>query len=210
MCWSFDVSLGTFIFGTLCSIYLYKRNGPNDIIYAIYIFVIGLMQGADAIAWYSIDNSIPSLNKFAAILSFILINIQIPTIYLYLYKTTGQNLYLNIVIAYMGYILYTLYQIWVQYDSIKITVKPNCKNDCHLDWSWLVPIRSIIHWIIVLLYLFLLVYPIMLIRNWKKYFMITIPVLTFMYSLYKFRQTNIWGSYWCSMINLWAIVAVFY
>uniref|UniRef100_A0A6C0I6Q8 Uncharacterized protein n=1 Tax=viral metagenome TaxID=1070528 RepID=A0A6C0I6Q8_9ZZZZ len=210
MCWSFDVSLGTFIFGTLCSIYLYTRNGPNDIFYAVYIFVIGLMQGADAIAWYSIDNSIPSLNKFAAILSFILINIQIPTIYLYLYKTTGQKLYLNVVIAYMGYILYTLYQIWVQYDSIKITVKPNCKNECHLDWSWLVPIRNIIHWIIVFLYLFLLVYPIMLIRNQKKYLMIMISVLTFMYSLYKFRETNIWGSYWCSMINLWAIVAVFY
>jgi hypothetical protein len=210
MCWSFDVSLGTFIFGTLCSIYLYTRNGPNDIFYAIYIFVIGLMQGADAIAWYSIDNSIPSLNKFAAILSFILINIQIPTIYLYLYKTAGQNLYLNVVIAYIGYILYTLYQIWVQYDSIKITVKPNCKNDCHLDWSWLVPIRSIIHWIIVFVYLFLLVYPITLIRDRRKYFMIMITVLTFMYSLYKFRETNIWGSYWCSMINLWAIVAVFY
>jgi hypothetical protein len=103
MCWSFDVSLGTLIFGTLCSIYLYTRNGPNDILYAIYIFVIGLMQGADAIAWYSIDNSIPSLNKFAAILSFILINIQIPIIYLYLYKTTGQNLYLNVVIKIIGY-----------------------------------------------------------------------------------------------------------
>ena len=166
MCWSFDVSLGTFIFGTLCSIYLYTRNGPNDMLFAIYIFVIGLMQGADAIAWYSIDNSIPSLNKFADILSFILINIQIPAIYLYLYKTTGQNLYLNIVIAYMGYILYTLYQIWIQYDSIKITVKPNCKNECHLDWSWLVPIRNVINWIIVLIYLFLLVYPIMLIRDY--------------------------------------------
>jgi hypothetical protein len=210
MCWSFDVSLGTLIFGTLCSIYLYTRNGPNDILYAIYIFVIGLMQGADAIAWYSIDNSIPSLNKFAAILSFILINIQIPIIYLYLYKTTGQNLYLNVVIAYMGYILYTLYQIWIQYDSIKITVKPNCKNECHLDWSWLVPIRNFIHWIILFLYLFLLVYPIILIRDRRKYFMIVMPVLTLMYSLYKFKETKIWGSYWCSMINLWAIVAVFY
>jgi hypothetical protein len=210
MCWSFDVSLGTFIFATVCSLYLYNRNEPNDRLYAIYIFSVGLMQGADAIAWYSIDNSIPSLNKFAAILSFILINIQIPIIYLYLYKTTGQNLYLNVVIAYMGYILYTLYQIWIQYDSIKITVKPNCKNECHLDWSWLVPIRNFIHWIILFLYLFLLVYPIILIRDRRKYFMIVMPVLTLMYSLYKFRETNIWGSYWCSMINLWAIVAMFY
>lgn len=210
MCWSFDVSLGTLIFGSICSLYLYNRNGPNDILYALYIFVIGLMQGADAVAWYSIDNSITSLNKFASILSFILINVQIPVIYLYLYKTTSQNIYLNVVIAYMGYILYTFYQIWVQYDSLKITIKPNCKNECHLDWSWLVPIKSMIHWIILFMYTFLLVYPLTLVHDRRRYIMILMPILTLIYSLYKFRETNIWGSYWCSTISLWAISAVFY
>jgi hypothetical protein len=28
-----------------------------------------------------------------------------------------------------------------------------------------------------------------------------IPLLTFMYSLYKFSETHQWGSYWCSILN---------
>ena len=168
------------------------------------------MQGADAIAWYSIDNSIPSLNKFAAILSRVLIGSQILMIYWYLYKSTNQSFYLNAVIVNILYFFYVVYKVWNEYDSFKITVKPNCKNECHLKWSWLFKMSDIKYWTIFIAYFLFLGYPLWLLKDRRKYFMIVIPVLTLMYSLYKFKETKIWGSYWCSMINLWAIVAVFY
>jgi hypothetical protein len=210
MCWSFDVSLGTFIFSTLCSTYLYIRNDSNDRLFAVYIFVVGLMQGADAIAWYSIDNSIPSLNKFAAILSRVLIGSQILMIYWYLYKSTDQSFYLNAVIVNILYFFYVVYKVWNEYDSFKITVNPNCKNECHLKWSWLFKMSDIKYWTIFIAYFLFLGYPLWLLKDRRKYFMIVIPILTLLYSLYKFKETNIWGSYWCSTINLWAITAIFY
>jgi hypothetical protein len=210
MCWSFDVSLGTLIFSTLCSLYLYTRNEPNDRLYAIYVFAIGLMQGADTIAWYSIDNSIPSLNKFSAILSRVLIGLQIPMIYWYLYKSTGNSIYSNVVLANIVYLFYIGYLIWNEYDSFKITVNPTCKNECHLEWSWLYKMSDLKYLTIFIIYSFFIVYPLWLLKDRRKYLFILISLLTFMYSLYKFSDTHIWGSYWCSMVNLWAIVAVFY
>lgn len=210
MCWSFDVSLGTFIFATVCSLYLYNRNEPNDRLYAIYIFSVGLMQGADALAWYSIDNSIPKLNKFAAILSRILIGLQLPMIYWYLYKSTGKSIYSNVFFINIVYILYILYLVWNEYDSFKITINPRCTNECHLEWSWLFEMSELKYWIIFSIYWLFMLYPFWLLKDNRKYLFIIISLLTLMYSLYKFSKTNKWGSYWCSMINLWAIVAMFY
>jgi hypothetical protein len=210
MCWSFDVSLGTFIFATLCSMYLYSRNDANDRLYAVYIFVIGLMQGSDALAWYSIDNSLPSLNKLAAILSRVLIGTQVLMIYWYLYISTGQSFYLNTVFVNILYFFYIGYLVWNDYNSFKITVKSNCKNECHLEWSWLFKMSDIEYWSIFILYLLFILYPLWILKDHRKYLMIGITLLTLMYSLYKYKETTVWGSYWCSMINLWAITAIFY
>jgi hypothetical protein len=210
MCWSFDVSLGTLIFATVCSLYLYNRNDPNNRLYAVYVFAIGLMQGVDAIAWYSIDNSIPSLNKFSAILSRVLIGLQVPMIYWYLYKSTGKSIYLNVVLANIVYLFYIGYLVWNEYESFKITVNSTCKNECHLEWSWLFKMSELKYWIIFIIYSFFIIYPLWLLNDHRKYLFIIISILTLMYSLYKFSETHQWGSYWCSMINLWAIVAIFY
>jgi len=209
MCWSFEVSLGTLIFATVGSIYLYERNEPNDRLYALYIFTIGLMQGTDALAWYSIDNGIAALNKFSAVLSRILIALPIPIIYWYLYKTTGDKIYSNVVFAYMGYIFYVAYLLWNEYNSLNIYLKPNCKNECHLQWSWLYKMTDIKYWITFISYSLLLLYPLLLFNDKRKYLMIGIPVLTLMYSLYKFSDTQAWGSYWCAAINMWVLGAVF-
>ena len=210
MCWSFNVSLGTLIFATVCSLYLYNRNDQNDRLYAVYVFAIGLMQGVDALAWYSIDNSIPSLNKFAAILSKVFIGLQVPMIYWYLYKSTGKSIYLNVILANIVYLFYIGYLVWNEYDSFKITVNSTCKNECHLEWSWLFKMSELKYWIIFIIYSLFILYPLWLLNDHRKYLFIMISILTLMYSLYKFSETHQWGSYWCSMINLWAIVAIFY
>lgn len=49
MCWSFKVSLYTFIAATVASYYLWFRNRKNDRIFSVYIFAIGLMQGIEAL-----------------------------------------------------------------------------------------------------------------------------------------------------------------
>jgi hypothetical protein len=209
MCWSFEVSLGTLIFATVGSIYLYGRNEPNDRLYALYIFTIGLMQGTDALGWYSIDNSIPTLNKFSAVLSRIFIALPIPAIYWYLYKTTGEKIYSNVVFAFLVYILFVGYKIWNEYDSFNISLNPTCKNECHLEWSWLYKMTDVKYWIVFIIYSLLMVYPLLLFNDKRQYFMIGIPVLTLLYALYKFSDTQAWGSYWCAAINMWVLGAVF-
>ncbi len=206
MCWSFEVSLGTLIFAGLGSLYLYNRNRPNDRFYAVYIFLISLMQVADALAWYSLNNKLPSLNNFAGILSRILISIQIPLIYWYLYKTTNDKKYLNVCIAYIGYFIYLGYLIQKEHSEYKITTKLNCQNSCHLEWSWLYPITTKKYWIPFIFYSGLLLYPLLK----KNIWMILVAVTTFIFSIYKYGKTKIWGSYWCSVINIWVLFAIFF
>lgn len=208
MCWSFEVSLGTLIFATLGSLYLFNRNRSNDRFYAYFIFVISLMQGADALAWFSINNSLPNLNKYSSILARILIAAQIPLIYWYLYKTTFDKKYLNVCTNFIGYFIYVAYIIWKDYPKFAITTKNNCNNDCHLEWSWLPPLNKLNYWLVFLLYGSLLLYPLITIEDKRRPIMILIPVLTLLYSLYKYRETKIWGSYWCSAINIWIIAAI--
>lgn len=209
MCWSFEVSLGTLIFATVGSIYLYRRNEQNDRLYALYIFTIGLMQGADALAWYSIDNAMPALNKISAILSAIFIILPTPAIYWYLHKMTGDKIYLNVFFAFAVYMLFVGCWIWYKYDSFKITLNPTCKDECHLEWSWLYKMTDVKYWIVFITYSLLMAYPLWLFNDKRQYLMIGIPVVTLLYALYKFGNTNAWGSYWCSIINLWVLGAIF-
>lgn len=204
MCWSFEASLGTLIFATACSAYLYVRNIQSDRLYAVYIFVTGLMQGIDAMAWYSIDNMMPMLNKIAAVLSRILISVQIPLIY----WSTGESKYSIVVYAFALYLLYVMYVIWTYYDDFKITVDNKCKEGCHLNWSWIFPINNMEYLGIFFVYCALLLYPLCMTKDRRKYMMIGIPLITLVYALYKYGETKMWGSYWCWIINLWSAYAV--
>ena len=114
-----------------------------------------------------------------------------------------------LVFGIMMYFVYTVYQIWNQYDSINISVKPNCKTACHLEWSWLTPNKYVPFFLYLFVYLALLIYPLYIVKDRRSVLMITIPVLTLLYSLYRFSETNAWGSHWCSSINLWSLVAIF-
>lgn len=206
MCWSFEVSLGTLIIATVCSGYLYMKNERDDRLIAVYIFAIGIMQGADAMAWYSIEKGMRGLNKISAIISRIIITIQIPAIYWYLYKKTGDTKYLNVVIGFVGYFLYVLYLIWADYDTFEITEK--CGEGCHLDWSWLYPIENNKHMITLMMYILLALYPLYEMKDQRKYLMIGIPGITLVYAIYEYGRTRMWGSYWCWVINLWSIVGI--
>lgn len=214
MCWSFEVSLGTLAFVAAGSVYLYLRNHHNDRFYAVYIFIISLMQGTDAMAWYSIDRSMPELNHLSAVLSSILINAQIPLIYGYLSATTKNSRYYPIFVVSTMYLLYSIYYVFHDNEAkgYKVTVNENCK-ECHLSWSWLRPFTTNSQWLLAamfVLYSLGVLYPLFTTRDKRNVWMIFIWFMTLFYAVLKYANTREWGSYWCSIVNIWVLVAIFY
>lgn len=204
MCWSFEVSITTFIAATAAAIYLFKRNRKNDRFYATYIFVVGLMQGVEALAWYSINNKDKKLNEISGRFSEIFIWSQVLLVYLYLYMSSKK-------LSYLAVLIVTLVLMSMRIGKsapYSIYRNPNCnaRTECHLEWNWINP--SVID-PLVGLYMLALFLPILLVKDRRRNWMLLVPIITLLFSYYKFNNTKVWSGYWCIATNLWIPIALF-
>ena len=55
MCWNFEISIFSAIYGWLICIILYLRNRPRDIFYSRYLFTFTFTQIIDGLLWYNND-----------------------------------------------------------------------------------------------------------------------------------------------------------
>ena len=69
MCWSFEVSLFTWIVGFVVGMYLLSRKKKNDIVMASLILTYSTMQLWEALMW--LDQKCGKLNRIATILAYI-------------------------------------------------------------------------------------------------------------------------------------------
>lgn len=203
MCWSFEVSLFTFVAAILASAYLFRRNQKNDRLYAVYIFVVGLVQGAEALAWYAVNNDQKSLRSFSGMLTEAIIMLQIVFVYGYMYYKTRNSIYLVILAIYLG-VLIRIVSTHKKYD-IEKTCNENA--ECGLSWSWLEPNTGLSPGVL-LLYFIPLGIPLFITQDRRRFLMVLIPILTYIFSVYKFGKTKLWGGYWCLTSNLWIPVAL--
>jgi hypothetical protein len=201
MCWSFEVSALTFIASLTAFIYLCARNKKNDRFYAIYILVVGIMQGVEALAWYSINHQKETLNRWSAVLSHVAIWSQPLIVYAYLYGSTRKSVFLLGLCVLSAYMIKVFYEVATRFESYKITVS---RVGCHLEWSWL-PERFIFGSFI---YFLLLAYPMLALKDRRRPYMILMVILTLTYALYECAGTRAWAGYWCLTANLWIPVAV--
>lgn len=74
MCWNKQVSIVTFILAIIGSIYLYKRNRPNDRWIAIFAATIAMIQLAEFFMWS--DLACGSINKYASMFALLILALE--------------------------------------------------------------------------------------------------------------------------------------
>lgn len=189
MCWNAEISLKTFIVGTISAlICLYLNTLPTSLILITWSFTF--MQLIEYFAWIYINN--PRYIYYISIISLVLIFLQLFVLCYY-------------VIHYQKYLLLAL-SLYVI--LICIFVLPNIifnikkgKNG-HLEWEWLnLPP--------FFLFFGLILYCLPLLFN-KNYVGFAFTLTTILISLYNYNKYNTWGTMWCYFSNfIWAFFVPF-
>jgi hypothetical protein len=193
MCYSKSLSLKSFLFGIISSIYLYnKHNDKSDIVISLFFAFVSLMQLVEYFLWS--DLKCTGVNQTTSKIGILLNHFQ-PVVFLIinmLYLESNNNINQNILI-----ILNVIYSIYVMYDYKRFLdeknfcVEPNKKG--HLDWTWKHNFNYFYYHLITFLNLY----------NYNHYTNLTLSILLsyvlFFISLTKFKD-NI-GEFWCLMVT---------
>ena len=187
MCFSFEVSLGTFIFSWTTSLFLLYKNIPQNVInkkFIYFLMIFSTMQLWDAILWF-IKMKKNAINYFVT-------SVLIPIILsmLILYNLYFINNYTNIFTH-----LFTLFAVIYIFNRFNGYTKCLCKNKFDS------PI-----WGGKELTLFELILFNVLISFPRVDYIIFGSL--FLYVLNKFYNSG-YGSMWCSVANIFAFVFIF-
>lgn len=196
MCYSKSLSLKSFLFGIVSSLYLYHNKSDKSdksvIVISLFFAFVSLMQLVEYFLWS--DLKCTGINQTTSKIGILLNHFQ-PVVFLIinmLYLESNNNLNQNILI-----ILNVIYSIYVMYDYKRFLdeknfcVKPNKKG--HLDWTWKHNFNYFYYHLITFLNLY----------NYNHYTNLTLSILLsyvlFFISLTKFKD-NI-GEFWCLMVT---------
>lgn len=192
MCWNAEVSLYTFIFGTISAIIALILNKiPLTTIMILY--TVSLIQLIEYFAWRNINNR-KIIYYLSVIGSFILL-FQISLLnYSYL-KSTNEKIQIFIII-----LIFAITVLYYNFANKKFKMEKG--ENGHLKWLWIdfpVPIIFII--------IFLYLYPAS--KSKSKYTFIFL-LITIIISLYYYYKYKTWGSIWCYIANiLWIIIIIY-
>jgi hypothetical protein len=187
MCFSKEVSLGTFILGTLGSILVYSLNTKNDKILAIFFFYVILMQLIEYILWNNLTcNLTNKITTFTAIILNATQPIVLALLLLYNYNLPNKT---NIIIYGV------LYSIMMLFYNLQTKTLCTLKNKFdNLKWDWNYLNMYIIVYTIYVLYLSYLLLSIPLALNKLLTFLF---ILSYVLSVYIYWGTNAIGGMWC-------------
>ena len=187
MCFSKEVSLGTFIIGTIGSALLYSLNTKIDRILAITFFYVILMQLAEYILWNNLTCNLT--NKITTLIAIILNATQpivLAMLVLYNYNLPNKK---NIIIYGVLYSLMML--IYSLQTNTLCTLKNNLN---YLEWKWNNLNMFFIVYIFYSLYLCYILLSIPYV--WNK-LLIFLFILSHLLSIYIYWGTNAVGAIWC-------------
>lgn len=189
MCWNAEVSLNTFIFGTILGIIaLIINKFPLSTLLLVY--TISLIQLMEYFAWRNIHNKrrifyISIFGTLILLLQVILIS--------YIYLNEKERKY--------GYIaIFILASIAIFYNFVNNKFHMERGENGHLKWLWAdLPIPLLI------LGLILWIYPPIRKRNVIVSIAIIITLSISLYNYYKYKT---WGSMWCYIGNIFWIFVI--
>ena len=206
MCYSAEVSLGTFATVSIISLYLWNRNNKIDRGVALLLIIIGFMQLLEYILW--INPECNDANKLVSATIPFYLYLQ-PALIAFVIWQTGAGwgtLYPWIVIvSLLGLIPYTTYKK----NNAKVCIH---KGECgHLDWNTLDNLLNkkleLPQYISYILYYGAMAYVIGTLKNaLLSYIMLALYGVSWLVT--NMMYNDVWGSVWCHSVNAAAIVAL--
>ena len=187
MCFSKEISLGTFIIGTLGSALVYSLNTKIDTIIAIFFFYIILMQLVEYILWNNLTCNITNkITTFIAIILNATMPIILALLLLYNYNLPNKQ---NIIIFTL------LFAIMMLMYNLQTTTLCTLKNKFnHLEWKWN---NLFMYSIVYAIYIIYLSYVVLSIPfNWNKTLLFLL-LSSYVFSIYVYWGTNNIASLWC-------------
>lgn len=212
MCFNERVSLNTFIFTTF-SVLLGLYNQVITIQFALVMMSFCLIQLTEWRIWQDMNNT-KSISIYLAIcLPIILLIIQPFCGYIY-YKYNFNTVierfgkqFANIIkyiipLSFWLLISFFIYlYLYLKYIP-NVIVAPNG----HLSWN-LTPFEDNhkVNILIFALYMLSYVLPVILVA---PVWFVTLTVMTFVYTMYKWKRYKTWGTMWCLSINVASLIVL--
>jgi hypothetical protein len=187
MCFSKEVSLGTFIIGAIGSALLYSLNTKIDKILAIFFFYAILMQLLEYILWNNLTCNLT--NKITTFMAIILNQTQpviLALLLMYNYKLTNTPYIIIFTIIYL--------LLMIIYDLQTNTLCTLKNNSNHLEWGWHF---LNFYYLVYSIYILYLSYIILSIPyNWNNKLLLFI-IIPYLISHYIYLGSGAIGSMWC-------------
>ena len=194
MCWNATVSLNTFLFSFFAVNFAYFNNVINIYEYLFFYSFIS-MQLIEYFTWKNLNKkhlNNKKINRLLSQLGMLLVFMQ-PLFFILIPNNVKFNIKATLITLYVICLVFLGYLIKYDYSMVKA---PNG----HLAWNWLnVPVFYIFIWVTFLL--IILLYA-------KKYILFAINAIIFLAIYYTYYKTNTWGSLWCWIANIMAVLLI--
>jgi len=191
MCYNAEISLNTFIYGTIALIIILVIN-KVPISEILIVYTISLIQLMEYFAWTNINNKeiLEDISKFGLSIIFIQVFLII--------QSNLKDIKRQIII-----LLLFITSIYIYYNT-KINNKFRMEKgeNGHLIWWWL----DIVYPLNILLILLFYIYPY---YDNEKYIELIFAIISVGISLYYNLRYKTWGSMWCYIGNiLWIVLII--
>ena len=199
MCFSKEVSLGTFIIGAIGATLLYSLNTKIDKILGIFFFYVILMQLLEFILWNNLTCN--TINKITTITSIVLNETQpiiLALLLLYNYNLPNKK---HIILFT---IIYSIIMILYDLQTKTLCTLKNQFN--HLEWGWHFLNMYVFVYLIYVLYLAYIILSIPF--NWNITLLLLV-IIPYLISIYIYLGTGAIGSVWCVFAAFFPIIWFF-
>lgn len=198
MCWSAEVSLNSFVIGSIAVAVGYKLGIPVKSL--LFYSTIVLMQLIEYVVWTdgltNTDRSAAVNYKASLAASYLLAAQPIAAILSQANKNAAITT--NLLIAYT--VLSVIYILYRSFHPPEYKMEKG--SDGHLVWKWMG--RDYITYAGLAIYFVFLFLPFIISKKIDGVF--AVVLVTLLGSLYSYWRAGTWGSMWCWMINLVVIM----
>lgn len=189
MCWNAEVSLNTFIYGTIAAIIVLSLN-KIPIRTILLVYTVSLIQLMEYFTWKNINNN--EIVHYLSITGAFILLLQVLLISNNNLKNKEQ------LFSYIFIFILTIIAFYHNFENKKFHMEKG--ENGHLKWLWAdLPIPLLISGLL------LWIYP--PIRN-KNYISTLFIITTLTISFYYYYKYKTWGSMWCYIGNLFWILLI--
>jgi hypothetical protein len=195
MCFSPEVSLGTFLIGIIGSILCFSLGTPTDKLVGLFFGFVSSMQGIEFALWK--NQNCNTMNKIITTLGMILNHLQ-PIVLSILILLLNDDLpimtkQIIILLTIIYAIVITAYSLQFIKDEDGCTLK-NEYN--HLEWDW----NNMKHKVLVyMLFLFMLIFLFYVGTPDKKsgILLSCLSLISYLTSFFIYKDQKVVGALWC-------------